>query len=244
MSDAINNRKENQDYIRQIQQSKSERRKELSKSAQEDLRNLKQHYKNENAKLEEESSAVINHIKADTEASDLEARAEQAEKKQAAQTYNRSGKTENSQQAQQSSRQPAATRKMPNPTTKSNQPQPMTQNYVTRGTDAFYKVQDRGSQISERSDGYEIQAYVPEHEKDNLRVTIQNDKAIISGKRKFKDAVETEDKKISTNNFQTFHEEFKLGRPVSTAGMTREREGDYIKFFIPKLESISFDEET
>ncbi len=233
MSDAINNRKDNQEYIRQVQQTKSERRKELAQSAQEDLRSLKQHYKDENAKLEEESSAVINHIKADTEATDQEARAEQIEKKQQAQTYNRSGKTESRPQPQQAARQ-----------SNSEKPQAMTQNYVTRGTDAFYKVQDRGSQISERSDGYEIQAYVPEHEKDNLRVTIQNDKAIISGKRKFKDAIETEDKKISTNNFQTFHEEFKLGRPVSTAGMTREREGDYIKFFIPKLESIDFDEES
>lgn len=238
MSDAISNRKDNQEYIRQVQQTKSERRKELTQSAQEDLKNLKQYYKDENAKLEQESSAVINHIKADTEASDQEARAEQLEKKQQqAQTYNRSGKTENRSQPQQAARQS-------NTETKTEKPAAMTQNYVTRGTDAFYKVQDRGSQISERSDGYEIQAYVPEHEKDNLRVTIQNDKAIISGKRKFKDAVETEDKKISTNNFQTFHEEFKLGRPVSTAGMTREREGDYIKFFIPKLESIQFDDET
>ncbi len=237
MSDAINNRKDNQEYIRQVQQTKSERRKELAQSAQEDLRSLKQHYKDENARLEEESSAVINHIKTDTEATDQEARAEQIEKKQQqAQTYNRSGKTEQKQQPQQAARQSAKQ-------TSNEKPAAMTQNYVTRGTDSFYKVQDRGSQISERSDGYEIQAYVPEHEKDNLRVTIQNDKAIISGKRKFKDAVETEDKKISTNNFQTFHEEFKLGRPVSTAGMTREREGDYIKFFIPKLESINFDEE-
>lgn len=233
MSDAISNRKDNQEYIRQIQQTKSERRKELSKSAQEDLRNLKQYYKDENAKLEEESSAVINHIKADTEETNQEVRAEQMAEKQKAQTYNRSGKTEQRSQPQQAARQSSH-----------EKPEAMTQNYVTRGTDSFYKVQDRGSQISERSDGYEIQAYVPEHEKDNLRVTIQNDKAIISGKRKFKDAVETEDKKISTNNFQTFHEEFKLGRPVSTTGMTREREGDYIKFFIPKLESIKFDEES
>ena len=237
MSDAINNRKDNQEYIRQVQQTKSERRKELAQSAQEDLRSLKQHYKDENARLDEESSAVINHIKTDTEATDQEARAEQIEKKQQAQTYNRSGKTESRPQAQQAARQSTK------PTSR-EKPAAMTQNYVTRDTDAFYKVQDRGSQISESSDGYEIQAYVPEHEKDNLRVTIQNDKAIISGKRKFKDAVETEDKKISTNNFQTFHEEFKLGRPVSTAGMTREREGDYIKFFIPKLESIKFDEES
>jgi HSP20 family molecular chaperone IbpA len=105
-------------------------------------------------------------------------------------------------------------------------------------------VQDRGSRITEEADGYVIEAYAPAHEKDNLRMTIANNKAILSGKRKFQDSKEQEDKKISTNNFQTFHEEFKLGRAISTEGMTRERQGDYIKFFIPKLEAMNFDEES
>ena len=97
--------------------------------------------------------------------------------------------------------------------------------------------------MSESHDGYYIKAYAPEKEKDNIRVSIMNDKAVISGKRKFQDSKSDESKTLSTNNFQTYREEFKFERPVSTQGMTRERDGDYMRYFIPKLETVDFDEE-
>ncbi len=101
-------------------------------------------------------------------------------------------------------------------------------------------MQDRGSHVSESSDGYVIEAYAPEHEKDNLRVSIQRNKAVISGQRKFADEAqdENDNKVMRTNNFQSFREEFKFDRPVSHEGMTRERVGDYVRFTIPKLEAI------
>ncbi len=112
------------------------------------------------------------------------------------------------------------------------------QNYETKETDNFYKVQDRGSRISENGNMYVIEAYAPEHEQSNLRVSVQQNKAVISGQRKHADQVDQGNKKISTNNFQTFREEFKFDRPVSHEGMTRERIGDYVRFEIPKLEAI------
>lgn len=99
-------------------------------------------------------------------------------------------------------------------------------------------MQDRGSRVSDSGDAYVIEAYAPEHEKDNLRVSIQRDKAVISGQRKFADQAADESKIMRTNNYQSFREEFKFERPVSQEGMTRERIGDYIRFSIPKLESI------
>ncbi len=57
---------------------------------------------------------------------------------------------------------------------------------------------------------------------------------MISGKRKFQDTAADDTKFISTNNFQTYREEFKLNSPVAANGITRERDGDYVKFFIPK----------
>ena len=99
-------------------------------------------------------------------------------------------------------------------------------------------MQDRGSRVSDSGDVYVIEAYAPEHEKDNLRVSIQRDKAVISGQRKFADEAQDESKNMRTNNFQSFREEFKFDRPVSQEGMTRERVGDYIRFSIPKLEAI------
>lgn len=99
----------------------------------------------------------------------------------------------------------------------------------------FYKAQDRGNQISEDAFGYYIDAYAPENEKDGVRVSITHDKAIISGSRKAQNEFQDHDKKISTNNFQTFREEFAFANPVVSDGMTRERDGDYVRFFIPKM---------
>ena len=92
--------------------------------------------------------------------------------------------------------------------------------------------------MSDDGDFYIIEAYAPEHEKDNLRVSIQRDKAVISGQRKFGGEAQDDLKNIKTNNYQSFREEFKFERPVSQEGMTRERVGDYIRFSIPKLEAI------
>lgn len=116
--------------------------------------------------------------------------------------------------------------------------EPAIQNYETKETDRFYKVQDRGSRLSDNGNQYVIEAYAPEHEQNNLRVSIQNNKAVISGQRKHADEADDGTKKIRTNNFQTFREEFKFDRPVSNEGMTRERIGDFVRFSIPKLEAI------
>lgn len=123
-----------------------------------------------------------------------------------------------------------------------NKPEIAKQNYETRDTDEFYKIQDRGSQMNEDSDGYTIEAYSPEYEKDQVRVTVQNNKAVVSGNRKFQDSVQDEGKKISTNNYQTFREEFQFGTPVAADSMTQERSGDYIRVFVPKLGSMRFEE--
>ncbi len=122
-------------------------------------------------------------------------------------------------------------------------PEVIQQNYETQETDEFYKIQDRGSQMSEGSDGYTIEAYSPEYEKDQVRVTVQNNKAVVSGNRKFQDSIQDEAKKTSTNNYQTFREEFQFGSPVASDSMTQERTGDYIRVFVPKLAGMNFSED-
>lgn len=106
---------------------------------------------------------------------------------------------------------------------------------LARDQDEFYQVKDRGNTIKEDSQGYYIDAYAPEHEKAGVRVSITHDKAVISGSRKAEAEASNARGKIVTNNFQTFREEFKFETPVVANGMTRERSGDYIRFFIPKL---------
>jgi len=237
MADSIQTRRVSQDNIQQVQQEKTERKKQLAEAQRDDMKNLKAKYNELSKEIDQDSAAAINHIKTEANESNEAQKAERQEIKAA--TYSRKDvqqKSNNNQEANQSS---VAARSI-----STEKPAPMVQNYVTKETDQFYKVQDRGSRVSEMNDGYVIEAYAPEHEKDNLRMSVANNRATISGKRKFQDSVDEGMKKTSTNNFQTFHEEFKFERPVASEGMTRERQGDYVKFFIPKLESLRFDEES
>lgn len=240
MADVNQIRRVSQENIQMVQQEKAEKKRQLAEQQREDIKELKAKYQELNKELDQDSAAAINHIKYEATEENEARKAERQEEKAAAHaTYNRKGVTTNNQEANQ-----ASARTNRSITTEKPAATPVVQNYETKDTDNFYKVQDRGSRVSEHKEGYMIEAYAPEHEKDNLRVSVANNRAVISGKRKFQDSVEEGNKKISTNNFQTFHEEFKFERPVVSEGMTREREGDYVKFFIPKLESVRFDEES
>lgn len=108
--------------------------------------------------------------------------------------------------------------------------------YSEKADDPFYKVEDRGSYLRENPDFYILRAFVPAHEKDTVKVTVQNDKATVSGQRSFKDKMDDPNsgKTVSSSNFQTFREEFQFEKPVITEGMTRERQGDWVVYHIPK----------
>lgn len=237
MADAIHTRRVSQENIQMVQQEKADKKKQLAEAQREEMKELKAKYQELSKEIDNDSAAAINHIKYEAQEENEAMKAERAEAKAA--TYNRKGqaKDSNGQEVNQASNRN-------NRSIMVEKPAPMVQNYVTQETDQFYKVQDRGSRVSENNDGYVIEAYAPEHEKDNIRMSVANNRATLSGKRKFQDSVEDGIKKMSTNNFQTFHEEFKFERPVASEGMTRERQGDYVKFFIPKLEALRFDEES
>jgi len=113
--------------------------------------------------------------------------------------------------------------------------------YNDRAADPFYKVADRGSTMSEDSSFYVLKAYVPEHEKDNVKVIFEKDKAIVSGQRSFQDKLNENGKTVSTSSYQTFREEMPFDKPVIMAGMTREREGDWVTYKIPKMHTYSVD---
>ncbi len=112
------------------------------------------------------------------------------------------------------------------------------QKYSGREEDPFYKTYDHGSKLSEDQEHYYLRTFLPAHEKDNVKVIIKQDKAVVSGRRGFADKINDDDKRIETSNFQTFKEVFPFSEPVITKGMVREREGDYITFRIPKFTKI------
>lgn len=235
MADSINKFKNQQNtYLREVQQEKAALKRDLAAQQQQDLISLRQYYKDENKKIDEQSADAVNHIRTETKemvAQYMDQRRQNQEQYRLQQEEQRQARLSETSGIESSSAKGTYDRH--------GKQKPMIQNHESdKGSDDFYKVQNRGSRVVEKKNNYVIEAYAPAHEKDNIQVSVHRDKAIVSGKRKFGDSVEDGDKKMSTSNFQTFREEFKFNRPVSNEGMTRERNGDYVRFTIPKLEAI------
>lgn len=115
----------------------------------------------------------------------------------------------------------------------------LSEKFTSKNEDPFYRLQNRNSDFTETSNSYVLKTYIPEHEKDNVKVRVQGDKVTVAGTRAFKDELKDEDKRLSTNNYQTFKEEFAFNFPVANNSVIQERDGDYVKFVIPKLGSLN-----
>jgi len=235
MADSINKFKNQQNtYLREVQQEKAALKRDLAAQQQQDLISLRQYYKDENKKIDEQSADAVNHIRTETKEmvnQYMDQRRQNQEQIRMKQEEPRQARLNEASGLETSSTKGTYDRQ-------GKQKIALQNHESDKNSDEFYKVQNRGSRIVEKKHNYIIEAYAPEHEKDNIQVSVHRDKAIVSGKRKFGDSVQDGDKTMSTSNFQTFREEFKFNRPVSNEGMTRERNGDYVRFTIPKLESL------
>lgn len=239
MADSVKARSNSQTYLRQVQQEKARYKRELMDAQRKDIQAVREYYADQNKQLEKEAQAAVVEIKDEARqiaAAEREARAQEAayvaEQKQLDRQQRQMEMGNSSDQASTSSVEKK------NFYNSKTERAPVVQNYQTVDTDDFYRVQNRGSRLSEGPGYYVIEAYAPEHEKDNLRVSIQRNKAVISGQRKFSDEAADGDKNMRTSNYQSFREEFAFDRPVSGQGMTRERIGDFVRFSIPKLEAV------
>ncbi len=236
-----------QQLNRQLSQQTSERKSELASHHVEDLKNLGKSIKQSHSDQRAVANSVhaVNHIR--TRAVNPNSTEEDSiASTDNTRLYTRQGRMEKNENAtnedeasadQSLNRQEiesAATRLEKHNEEKARLVQA---NELARADDSFYKVEKRGNTMTEDTQGYYIDAYAPEHEKAGVRVSVTHNKAVISGSRKAQNEVQSERGKMATNNFQTFREEFDFGTPVSAAGMTRERDGDFIRFFIPKLTS-------
>lgn len=242
MADSIQSKRENQSYLRQIQQEKSQKKRDIMQAQKEDMKAVRDFYAQQSKQLESDSAAAINHIKQESRQIAADERQERSEKISMEQEEKRADREQRSG-ARTASKEKTAAGDNKTLYTRGAKRSPTVQNYQTKETDDFYRVQDRGSRVTENPEAYIIEAYAPEHEKDDLRVSIQRNKAVVSGQRKFADEAEDGKKKMTTNNYQSFREEFAFDRPVSQAGMTRERVGDYIRFSIPKMEAVDSSED-
>lgn len=62
-----------------------------------------------------------------------------------------------------------------------------------KSDDDFYKIKELNPTLTDLEDSYEISLDVPEHEKENVRLTAHNRDITLSLTRKFSDSVESED---------------------------------------------------
>ena len=108
------------------------------------------------------------------------------------------------------------------------------QKFDHRGDDPFYKVQDLGAELMETADGYQISIFVPESELKNFKVKVLDDKIMVTGARKFEDEIHDQRQKVATNNYQTIHQEFKLGSPADKDLFKREYRDGVLIVSVPK----------
>lgn len=222
---------------RQVSQATAERKSELTSHHVRELKNLGEAIKQSHADRRAMANAAhaVNHIKAKSvEDSSSEEEDDSVPTTDNTRLYTRQGKLENLEETDVTSHQVETAQDR---LARHNDEKLAIQerNDTARTDDEFYHVKDRGNTLTEDPSGYYIDAYAPEHEKAGVRVSITHNKAVISGSRKAQSEEESAKGKMVTNNFQTFREEFNFASPVASNGMTREREGDYIRFFIPKL---------
>jgi HSP20 family molecular chaperone IbpA len=106
--------------------------------------------------------------------------------------------------------------------------------YNNRNGDPFYRLADPKASVQETPTHYVIKTKVPEHEKDNVKVTVHEDKVIVHGARQFADNVEDTDGKIATNSYQTYRQEIPLDHPVVEKAAHREWKDGILTVRIPK----------
>ncbi len=62
MADSIQNRKTQQTYLRQIQQEKADRKREVMNNQKEDIKNVRDFYADQSKQIDTESAAAVSHI--------------------------------------------------------------------------------------------------------------------------------------------------------------------------------------
>lgn len=82
MADSVQNRRNQQTYLRQIQIDKSEKKRDLIKSQNEDIKSVREYYKAQAKQVEEESAAAVSHIKEEARELAEQERQERLEQRQ------------------------------------------------------------------------------------------------------------------------------------------------------------------
>lgn len=82
MSESIQNKRNQQSYLRQVQQEKASRKRDLNKAQTEDIKSVRSYYADQTKQLEIETEATINHIKEESRQMAAAERQERADRAQ------------------------------------------------------------------------------------------------------------------------------------------------------------------
>lgn len=107
--------------------------------------------------------------------------------------------------------------------------------YGTRKSDPFYKVVNMDASVWDMPDAYVLTARIPEHEQDNVSISVTPGQVTLSGKRRSSDQLDLgPGRKVTTSAFQSFSETFPINETVTAKELTKSFEGDQLTITIPK----------
>lgn len=106
----------------------------------------------------------------------------------------------------------------------------------SKQADPFYRLHALGAQVEDSELALRVSLAVPQHEQDNIRLTVGRDNTItLSGARRHQERAKLEDgHEASTSTYQTFSESFATHGKLDTKNMTRTYSNGRLTFAIPK----------
>lgn len=109
------------------------------------------------------------------------------------------------------------------------------QKYDDRLEDPFYRMVDLGTDLRDHGDYFVLKARIPEHERENVRVTVRGNDLVVTGTRRNEEKLNLgEGKGRTVSSFQTYQEVIPLGSPVEPQGLLREFDSHGLVVTIPK----------
>jgi HSP20 family molecular chaperone IbpA len=104
-----------------------------------------------------------------------------------------------------------------------------------RADDPFYRLKGFDAKLIENPDHYILEAKIPAYEKDSVAVRVKDDKITLTGRRAHEDEHRDGNVRVSTNNHQTWMQEFQLGAPADPKSVHKQLKDDgSIEVFVSK----------
>lgn len=106
--------------------------------------------------------------------------------------------------------------------------------YEERKMDPFYQLVDFGAKFVEGESFYQVEAKIPEHEMENVRVHVQPEKITLHATRMHDQDFAAGNEKIASNNSQSIRQEFTFDKPTDHKNVVKSYKDGVLSVLIPK----------